>query len=95
MYLKKQKSNDDFREACFTQKLIWISVEMINHDFGSKNLMIDIRKTIEVINLLFSGKKTTYCGVPKHVLSLNMSYFIWGELGLRFSWGTRYKVIQI
>ena len=43
---QKQKSNEDFRETCFTQKFIWISVEIINHDFGSKSLTIDIRKTI-------------------------------------------------
>ena len=70
MYLKKQKSNDDFREACFTLKFIWISVEIINHDFGSKSLMIDIRKNIQVINLIFSGKKTTCLGSLKHLLSL-------------------------
>ena len=70
MYLKQQKSNDDFREACFTLKFIWISVEMINHDFGSKSLTIDIRKTMQVINLIFSGKKTTYLGSLKQLLFL-------------------------
>ena len=70
MYLKKEKSNANFREACFTQKFIWISVEVINHDFSSKSLTIDIRKTIQVINLIFSGKKTTYLGYLKHLLFL-------------------------
>ena len=70
MYVKKQKSNDDFCEACFTLKFIWISVEVINHDFSSKSLTIDIRKTIQVINLIFSGKKPTYLGSLKHLLFL-------------------------
>ena len=59
MCLAKQNSDDDLSEACFTQKFIWISVEIINQDFGSKSLRIDIRKNIQDINLIFSGKKTT------------------------------------
>ena len=77
MYLKKEKSNANFREACFTQKFIWISVEVINHDFSSKSLTIDIRKTIQVINLIFSGKKNTCLGILKHLLFLCwLTYFL-------------------
>ena len=45
-------------------------VEIINHDFGSKSLTFDIRKTIQVINLIFSGKKTTCLGCLEHLLFL-------------------------
>ena len=53
MYLKKQKSNATFLEACFTQKFIWISVEITNDDFSSESLTIDISKTIQTISQIF------------------------------------------
>ena len=65
---------------------IWISVQTRNHNFySSENLTINFRKTIQVINLIFSGMETICLRFSKPLFTfvltymyLNISYFLKG-----------------